>query len=84
MLLLLRLQLFAAALLVFLTFDVVNADGSEMYYRAVYYQDYAGHVPRKFHVQYCWRKNPSFTDECLQTSDFGFNTLINVTESFAE
>ena len=81
MLLLLRLQLFAAALLVFLAFDGVKADGSEMYYRAVYHND----APDNFHVEYCWRKNPSTEYECLK-DDYnspGFHKLFEHPEKYA-
>ena len=67
MLLLLRLQVFAVALLVFLAFDGVEADGSEMYYRTVYRGDAPGKENNfAFHVEYCWRKNPSSAYECLK------------------
>ena len=84
MLLLLRLQLFAAALLVFLAFDGVNAFASEMYYRAVSYKGSFRYTAYQFHVEYCWRKNPRSKDECLQDGNSFFNTLVHVIEGFSE
>ena len=81
MLLLLRLRLFAAALLVFLAFDGVNADGSEMYYRVVHHER---NSMSKFHAEYCWRKNPINKEECLQNGNPGFNTLLDVGEGFPQ
>ena len=88
MLLLLRLQLFAAALLVFLAFDGVKADGSEMYYRAVVHEipegteDHPGQYP--FHVEYCWRQNPTNNEECLQNDgNVEFNTMFFHEEKYA-
>ena len=80
MLLLRRLQHFAAALLVSLAFGGVKGDGSEMYYRAVYRDGFKWN----FRVEYCWRKNPRSTDECLHNGNPGFNIFIDVTDALVE
>ena len=90
MLLLLRLQLFAAALLIPIAFDGVKADGSEMYYRAIVHDIKKGGflVPDgkyKFHVEYCWRRNPRKKEECLVNGGNGeIGTLLFRDEKFAK